>query len=1248
MRTQMRFAGVVFALVLGACRPHDVERPKADAAPLPALLDAALAAEAREPALVTRYLDAIDSAVHRWNDPWAAPVVAAALDELVWRRTAELPRTLDHAVAHRSREGLAETTARLLTARERAATHPILGPMLAFALHELALRTGAEPEANLFRQQAGCISRAAALGPLAWPALSSLDGTLPIPVTGAMPDQLAGVGPFAHALRPETSYADACALDFAATGTNGGLRALVLDVVQPAAGWVYVAAGARSPIRVDLGGATVVRRSLDTTNGNAILFGRAWVEAGRARLVVRVAPQEPMERVTLQLVDEHGGALATLAPAPGDVATARASRAATLELIPEARTPEEFVTAASAELALGLDRRASRRLEQRATSPGDLPPHVELLRMRALRAADEFAGGPLDNVLRSAAERVHERCPDCWEARLAKAQTLLERQGAATGTFAALAALGVDRPQTSLLAAKLSAPELAYVAVLADQADVRDVARQAYEALRLVAEGSPLAADLDALLFSRVGQELVQASCQGGLSRAGSNCLMALLGNDDLDGALAELERLRRLRGAPSLFRKLELTERMDHGRLESAASLYDALPAAERDSTLLALLDKKRGKSMLTRDLATLGDAPFGFEPLVRMLGVIDDPAPALETEGAALVAHDRAEAFLPGAGTAVLRHLERYEVNERGLLFYWTYDLRRVSDTEDVASSAEADEPRVMGQWTSRTLRRRIHKRDGRVLDPDPNARGSQGHTDLSQLEKGDYVERIGIGWALPEEHGQLVVDGPDAMPERTSVREATVELIRPQNVPMKVWSHALLGDGTTVEKEGKLITRWSLSNQAPRRLELDVPPLEALVSVSFGTDDYARIGRALGENLRMRDEADPYLARFVADALGANSTPLDDKTKLARLTAAVGKRVKLADPRSITDHVASISGVRGDLARDILERGEGSRTWVLHRALREAGIASRIGIAETRPWSASPRFPPHIGRFTRPLVQATLGTESVWIDADVEGPPLPPGRISPELRGRTALFGDGSMTRVEGTTEEDADAIELLLDVNDQGQATGTFRAELHGRTAQRIAGALETLVGEQRTNLLRSIVLGWAPWADVREVQLTSDEGSWQIAVTARIAPSSFAEIEDKKLGTWSLPGLQPFHSVLPRPQASTLAARYTAQADRASALAVDAPLYYRVHRRVTLPAGAKLSRPAPTLTMTTADGGQLTATRAISQDARGLDEVFELNMPIHVVEASDFDAFVTRLRKVDEGFGFSTRALFGGK
>ena len=33
-----------------------------------------------------------------------------------------------------------------------------------------------------------------------------------------------------------------------------------------------------------------------------------------------------------------------------------------------------------------------------------------------------------------------------------------------------------------------------------------------------------------------------------------------------------------------------------------------------------------------------------------------------------------------------------------------------------------------------------------------------------------------------------------------------------------------------------------------------------------------------------------------------------------------------------------------------------------------------------------------------------------EDIWIDADVPGPALPAGRISPELRGRASLRADG----------------------------------------------------------------------------------------------------------------------------------------------------------------------------------------------------------------------------------------------
>ena len=44
-------------------------------------------------------------------------------------------------------------------------------------------------------------------------------------------------------------------------------------------------------------------------------------------------------------------------------------------------------------------------------------------------------------------------------------------------------------------------------------------------------------------------------------------------------------------------------------------------------------------------------------------------------------------------------------------------------------------------------------------------------------------------------------------------------------------------------------------------------------------------------------------------------------------------------------------------------------------------------------------------------RPFLTLTrVGEAPVWIDADVAGPPLPAGRVSPELRGRLTLGVDG----------------------------------------------------------------------------------------------------------------------------------------------------------------------------------------------------------------------------------------------
>ncbi|MBM4376964.1 MAG: hypothetical protein FJ095_17925 [Deltaproteobacteria bacterium] len=1236
MRRLARSALVTALLLAGCSAPP----PRAPGPPEPALavrFDRALQRESVDPSDPAPYLDAIDAALLRWNDPWATPVVAAALERLVWP-TGELPRAIDHALVHRSRSGFVEVARRLSLAHARAERHPILGPMLALSLHELALETGAEPEAASLRHRGGCVPEALVAGPLAWPPLSSLDGPSALSSLGPLPGRVEGLPPFVSEAPVERVAADACAYDFEATGTATGLRALVVDAFVPRDGWVYVSLAGRSPLVAELGGTVVLRRVLDVTAGTAVSVGRAWVERGRVRLVVRVAPAEREERVTLQLVTEDGAPLATVVPKAGEVASARASRAASIELVPEARSVEESLTAASAELALGLDRRAARRLEAGGASASPAP-HVARLRARAARVSEERHEPILSAELASLAAQVHAAHPQSWEARLAHARALVDKRGEDAGTFAALEALGIVAPPTPLPADR-RAPELAALATMANDANLRDLAQAALEALEAKAPGSALAAMVDAEVRARVGAEDVRASCEGGLSRGTSTCLTALVEVGDLHGTLRELARLRRLRGSPSLFRKLEQNRLVAHGEIERAARLYEAMPPAQRDTSVLAVLEPAEARRRLLRDAPVLGDAPFGMEPLARLVGAVPDPAPELVAEGRRLVAADRASAFLPDAGTAVLRHLERYELTERGQLTYLTYDLRRVSDTEDVATGAEADEPRVVGRWTTRVLRRTIHKRDGRVLDPDPNARGSQGHTDLSQLEKGDYVERLVVGWALPDDHGHLVVDGPDLMPERTSVREASIELVRPERVPMSVWSHALLGAGATTSQDGQRLTVWKVGEQAPRRLEPDVPELESRVSVSFGTDETARLGRAIGEHLARLDDAGDDMRRWVAGVLGPDASELSPRARIARLTAAVGKAVREPDPRALGDHLAAFAGGAAEPARVILERGAGSRTWVLTRALREAGIDSTVAVAETRPYAASPSLPAHLGRFTHPLVRARLGEEVVWLDVDVPGPPLPPGRVSPELRGRMALLPNGTVVQVDASSAEDADLIEINLALDASGDARGTFRAALHGRAAQEVARALETLVGESRTHLLRSLVLGWVPWADVRDVSLTSGEGAWQVSVSARIAASHLADVEDRSGAGFAIPGIEPFHVVLPRPSASSLSARYAPEADRQSALAVDTPLLYRVTRRILLPDGAVVSALAPPLEVR---GAGVVAGRSVSVEGASLEERFEVNLPVGVVEGDGLPRFASELRAIDDGFAHATRA-----
>ena len=1249
----------VLALVSAACAGREPKlAPSGGAADFARAYEEAQRAEALDPAAAEGYLDLVDLAVTTPDAPGALPAVIAAVDALTSASLPALEGVGAHAVAFRSRELVGAVVERLRRAwyvagdrSEPSPNLPFIRGAIAAGLHTMALFVGDVKAATAWSARRGCAATAAVIGPLDWTPLRSLEDPSPIDPRAPFAAGYPGLPPFAAVVAPIVVRADGCELDVNAATYLQGTRAVVIDVDVPRPQTVHLALTSSSAAVVDAGGVRVLRRGFEG-GGRPLMRLTSFevTQPGPLRVVARIAQKGDGNHVELDVWGDDGRPLAARAPRVGETATATVGAAREVE-IGALPGPSGALLAAAALLGLGDARAAEHLIEPAGDEAGARSPGLDLLYARSLALADDLPENKAQERLRGALERTLAAWPDAWEARLSRAAVIERRRGAGDGPIEALRELGADPSrQQAVDAGKAGAISpaqnrlvAAYVAMLARRARLHDVMETAYASLAKQAPDAPITAEIERLVHRRSGPSEVRAACEGGLSRADTGCFEAHRARGDFGAALAELDRLRRLRGSERALSELELATRILAGDLRGALATYDAmLPGERRLGDALGFAAggaPAEARARASRDRLSARDAPYALMSLHRALGISPDPAPHLEEEGRRLVLADQRAAFLPGAGTAVLRHVERYRIDEHGLVHFVFHDLRRVSGTTDVAQGGNAYGPAIEGRTALRLLRKRIHKRDGRVLEPDAAANAQQA-SDLSQLEQGDYVEHIGEGWALPGDTGQLVLNTPELLPERTSVREATIEIRSAASIPFAIWSHPLLGAPEDKTEGDTRIRVWRLSNQPPRRIEDGVPRMEQRVSVSLGTQTWAHIARALQENVRSLEDRDPFVVRWAEAAAGADRTP--NKALVDRVVAAAGKKVKVGGGGELSDVAAMFGGgSQRQTARTTIELGQGSRSWLIYRALRAVGVKAELAIAESEPWSTVATYPANVGRFRHPLVIARLGDAGgdVWIDADVEGPPLPPGRISPELRGRTAMLENGSMVTVEAMGGETGDEIDVRLALDDKGDARGTFTALLHGRAAQALAEVFETVVGTERREVLRGVVLAWLPWADVEDVAISSSEGSWEIALRATIAIHGFGRPEGKDGKTWVLAGLEPVHQVFPKGPVGTLAGVYASRGARQNALSIDAPLQYHLRRRIELPAGATVTR-APADVHVVDQNVQ--ARRKRKQSGQTIEEDFVLSLPTGTVPAGRYQAFVEKVQAIDDGFMIGTR------
>ncbi len=1258
----------------------------------------ALLAELADSTDVEPWLALLDRAVDDPSDPRGFEAGAAALDALVGSAQAFTSVSAD-AGAFRSRDHFDLATKRLTRAWERAAPSEgakaapeqvALRGLIARAVHELAMFAGDEAAAKTWAGRRGCATEATVVGPLASEAFLGLDSPPVVARTGPLGATYPGLGPFAAKVSPETVVSAECELWVGTAGILNGTREVAMDLEVARETRVTFALDSSAAATVDVGGMPLLRSTADALRGAGMRFGDVVVPAGRTRVVVKVARRDAGARLELDAWGDDGAAIALVAPKVGDAATGVGTSPQAFGLVDPGASarwsldgaragtePASLALTAAAMGGLGARHRAEHLLEGRA-KPAlvDLPKvelkgglfrnaaawkeflaqqkerakafpraelATELLFARAASHVRDLPPSRLAEELRASAKRLLHYFPRAWEVRLLEASNLRDRKSGADGSIEALRALGLESAEVEegLFTLEVGAADpmaLASIAVMADEFGLVDVAESAYAKVAEAAPQSPLAAELDDKLHLRVGADLVTTACSGAGPRDELDCWQALTNVGRHQDALTELERLRRLRGAPQSYRQHEISSRLHLGDSAGALAAYDATRPTERRALDLLGFFAATGRTddaraRFERDRHEAADTPYSFLTLSRMLGLSPDPSIRFEPKGVALVEADRKQPFLPGAGTAVLEHTEEYEIDLTGLVHYLGYDLRRVSGTTDVAMGTGILAPHVEGMASSSLLRRRIHKKDGRVLEPDHTSGGMQGDTDLSQLEAGDYVEHLYEGWALPTKSAHLTLDTPDLLPERTSVHHARIDLRRPRAVAMTLWSHPLLGKAEEAIEGDMVRTTWKLDDAKPRSLEANVSSEEQNVGISLGTRTWEQLGATVRDVLAGAIDTDPYVGRWAKQVLADASLDPATADKLALVQALVtasGKKIRSAYGQ-LTDFQAVYGGSPGS-PRMSLELGEGSRAWVLYRALSEIGIPAELALAETRPYTVE-GHPARPGRFNRTLVVAKLGAPhgDQWIDADVEGPPLPVGHVSPELRGRMAMLGSGSVVKVEGSAAELSDEIDLRVAVDEQGDAKGTLTLLLRGRSAQMLSDALERVAGSERRELLRDVATSWLPKADVEDASVSSEQGSFEVRLRAEVRLSGFARPLGRDGKTWVLPGFEPMHFT--GSGSSTLASQLATSGTRQSALTISSTQLYHLRRRVELPAGATVVVSSTPLEVT---HGPLSASRT-GKYGSIVEEDFRLSLVSSTVSVADYAAFVERVRSVDDGF-----------
>ncbi len=222
--------------------------------------------------------------------------------------------------------------------------------------------------------------------------------------------------------------------------------------------------------------------------------------------------------------------------------------------------PEKLL-GSTAWMALGRPGDAEQLARALAIRPS-APPELALVYGRAVEVADDLSAAVRGERARDAYARVCEAWPGGWEATIAHAVLAGRRRSAEESGFETLRDLSALRrgvfPASSALVD-------VFDALTSARQQMLNRARTALERARPSLAGTALFEDAEEAMGAQIGADHTASACATGRKSAQDtlSCFEALRASGRHEAATGELERLRKVVGAPLRYLPLELRERL-------------------------------------------------------------------------------------------------------------------------------------------------------------------------------------------------------------------------------------------------------------------------------------------------------------------------------------------------------------------------------------------------------------------------------------------------------------------------------------------------------------------------------------------------------------------------------------------------------------------------------------------------------------------------------------------------------------